>query len=200
MPPVEPEDDTLVPDPTDPGAAAQDAAELEWAGDLYEQGDESDPAEAWAVFSGAAGEQAWLDRASDGVLTGWVRDAGGDVYRYIDADAWAIDVDQSGMKPAQGAADDESTADDEAAGTAPEAGAAAVEDEAAPDDVPNEPTPEAETDVGPEVGPLLNGSTPPPDLENPVDEDDDEDEKRRPRFEGKFLSPSGRGYLSVRPR
>ena len=69
----------------------------EWAGDIYESGDESDPAQAFAQFAGQEGETAWLDKTDDGTLTGWVRDADGTVFRYSDADAWHIDVDQAGM-------------------------------------------------------------------------------------------------------
>ncbi|MBG7704930.1 hypothetical protein HCJ76_44415 [Streptomyces sp. MC1] len=87
-------------------AAAQPPPELQpphqddarpWAGDEYDEGDESDPAQAFAAFSGPNNEQAWLDKADDGTLTGWVRDETGQVYRYADPDAWAIDVDDAGM-------------------------------------------------------------------------------------------------------
>jgi hypothetical protein len=36
-----------------------------WAGDAYNKGDESDPAQAHAAFSGPGGEQARLDKADD---------------------------------------------------------------------------------------------------------------------------------------
>jgi hypothetical protein len=36
-------------------------------------------------------------KAEDGTLTGWVRDETGQVWRYSDTDAWAIDVDDAGM-------------------------------------------------------------------------------------------------------
>lgn len=41
---------------------------------MYDEGDETDPANAFAAYKGAAGEEAWLDQAPDGTLTGWVRD------------------------------------------------------------------------------------------------------------------------------
>lgn len=100
-----------LPPSDDPAAQDQDPAaqappELQpphqddarpWAGDEYDEGDESDPAQAFAAFSGPNNEQAWLDKADDGTLTGWVRDETGQVYRYSDPDAWAIDVDDAGM-------------------------------------------------------------------------------------------------------
>ena len=108
--------------PTDP-AEGQGAEETptEWAGDLYDQGDESDPAQAFAVFTGGAGLEGWLDRADDGTLTGWVRDPDGSVYRYSDVDAWAIDVRDAGMnrtdpglageEPADGEGEEDPNAD-----------------------------------------------------------------------------------------
>ena len=85
--------------PTDDPAEGPEteATPTEWAGDLYEEGDESNPDEAFAVFTGGAGLEAWLDRADDGTLTGWVRDPEGSVFRYSDVDAWAIDVRDAGM-------------------------------------------------------------------------------------------------------
>ncbi|MFG2408760.1 hypothetical protein ACGFR8_31340 [Streptomyces brevispora] len=68
-----------------------------WAGDMYDEGDETDPADSWSAYTGSNGEQAWLDRAPDGTLTGWVRDGTGQVWRYTDPDAWAIDVDGAQM-------------------------------------------------------------------------------------------------------
>lgn len=73
-----------------------------WAGDMYDEGDESDPASAFAAYTGTAGEEAWLDQAADGTLTGWVRDSTGQVWRYADADAWAIDVDDAQMTRTHG--------------------------------------------------------------------------------------------------
>lgn len=68
-----------------------------WAGDMYDEGDETDPGDSWSAYTGSNGEQAWLDRAPDGTLTGWVRDGTGQVWRYTDPDAWAIDVDGAQM-------------------------------------------------------------------------------------------------------
>lgn len=104
----------------EPEDGEDDAADLadegaethEWAGDAYEEGDPTDPAEAFTSFTGQSGEQAWLDRTDDGTLTGWVRDADGTVYRYSDADAWAIDVDDAGMAR-DGDGEDEDAAPDE---------------------------------------------------------------------------------------
>jgi hypothetical protein len=84
-----------------------------WAGDMYDEGDETDPADSWSAYTGSNGEQAWLDRAPDGTLTGWVRDGTGQVWRYTDPDAWALDVDGAHMTRTHSQAD-------EAAGT-PEA-------------------------------------------------------------------------------
>ncbi|WP_432104491.1 hypothetical protein [Streptomyces sp. bgisy091] len=70
-----------------------------WAGDEYNEGDETTPEgpEAWCAYTGSGGEQAWLDKASDGTLTGWVRGGDGQVWRYTDPDAWATDVDGAQM-------------------------------------------------------------------------------------------------------
>ncbi len=77
-----------------------------WAGDLYDEGDETLPDDPSVTdhFSDPNGEEAWLEKAPDGTLTGWVRDATGQVYRYSDADAWATDVDDAGMTPSGGGA------------------------------------------------------------------------------------------------
>ncbi|MEU1335121.1 hypothetical protein [Streptomyces sp. NPDC005865] len=99
--------DETVPPSSDPAAPSQDAgatpvAEPEddarpWSGDMYDEGDETEPANAFAAYEGADGEEAWLDQAPDGTLTGWVRDATGQVWRYTDPDVWAIDVDDAQM-------------------------------------------------------------------------------------------------------
>lgn len=68
-----------------------------WSGDMYDEGDETSPSAAFAAYQGAEGEEAWLDQAPDGTLTGWVRDATGQVWRYTDPDVWAIDVDDAQM-------------------------------------------------------------------------------------------------------
>ncbi|MFF0698455.1 hypothetical protein ACFYU4_38195 [Streptomyces tendae] len=78
-----------------PESPADDARP--WAGDMYDEGDETDPADSFSAYTGSNGEQAWLDRAPDGTLTGWVRDGTGQVWRYTDPDAWAVDVDGAGM-------------------------------------------------------------------------------------------------------
>ncbi|KIF04140.1 hypothetical protein PL81_20200 [Streptomyces sp. RSD-27] len=96
QPEADPAADPAAPPPPEPQPPQQDDARP-WAGDVYDEGDETDPAQAFAAFSGQAGEQAWLDKAEDGTLTGWVRDETGQVWRYSDPDAWAIDVDDSGM-------------------------------------------------------------------------------------------------------
>ncbi|MEV7512065.1 hypothetical protein AB0O57_29325 [Streptomyces sp. NPDC091201] len=90
--------------PTDETPAAQppDDDSRPWAGDMYDEGDESDPADSFAAYTGSAGEEAWLDQAADGTLTGWVRDSTGQVWRYADADAWAIDVDDAQMTRSHG--------------------------------------------------------------------------------------------------
>lgn len=118
-----PEDPTAVPAaPVDPAAPpATDAPEGEgvgedpdaapeppdgdsrpWAGDMYDEGDETGPETAFAAYTGGDGEQAWLDQAPDGTLTGWVRDSTGQVWRYTDPDAWATDVDGAQMTRTHG--------------------------------------------------------------------------------------------------
>ncbi|MFE2723912.1 hypothetical protein [Kitasatospora sp. NPDC059327] len=103
------------PAPGSPAPAGQDPAAAEmpksqtpaddarqWAGDPYDEGDEPQPDDPsiTARFSDPAGEEAWLERAPDGTLTGWLRDPSGQVYRYSDPDAWAVDVDDAGLSPA----------------------------------------------------------------------------------------------------
>lgn len=73
-----------------------------WSGDVYEQGDETKPDDAYAHLTGDGGVDAWLDRGDDGAIVGWVRDLDGTVYRYSDPSAWAIDVDDAGLKNASG--------------------------------------------------------------------------------------------------
>jgi hypothetical protein len=86
-------------EPEEPPAAPEPPADdgRPWAGDMYDEGDETDPADAWAAYQGSTGEEAWLDRAEDGTLTGWVRDGTGQVWRYTDPDAWAVDVEGAQM-------------------------------------------------------------------------------------------------------
>ncbi|MGA5134440.1 hypothetical protein ACPCTO_32065 [Streptomyces olivoreticuli] len=89
MPPADDATQAPSPPPTDDARP--------WSGDMYDEGDETDPADAFAAYTGTGGEEAWLDQAPDGTLTGWVRDATGQVWRYSDADAWAVDVDDAQM-------------------------------------------------------------------------------------------------------
>ncbi|MEU1592784.1 hypothetical protein ABZ468_07960 [Streptomyces sp. NPDC005708] len=112
-------------DPTaDPGADPNTPTDdaRPWSGDQYDQGDETDPAQAFAAYTGSNGEQAWLDQAPDGTLTGWVRDATGQVYRYNDADSWAIDVDDAHMTRTHSRGDDPTGADPSAPPSDPAAG------------------------------------------------------------------------------
>lgn len=96
------------PDPAVPDdALGGDPNAPTWAGDLYEEGDQSDPVDAFAAFTGGEGQTAWLDRAADGTLTGWVQD-GDSVYRYTDPQAWATDVDGASMSRAGELGGDES--------------------------------------------------------------------------------------------
>ncbi|MFB7403373.1 hypothetical protein ACFCZR_24670 [Streptomyces rubiginosohelvolus] len=76
-----------------------------WAGDRYDEGDETTPEAALYGYTGAGGEQAWLDKDVDGTLTGWVRDETGQVWRYTDVDAWAADVDGAQMTRTHSRAD-----------------------------------------------------------------------------------------------
>ncbi|MCX4976449.1 hypothetical protein [Streptomyces sp. NBC_00620] len=118
-PPTDPaEDPGANTDPADPaGPPGEDAAISEeggselsgeappppaddarpWSGDMYDEGDETDPEGAFAAYTGSEGEQAWLDQAPDGTLTGWVRDSTGQVWRYNSPDTWAIEVDDAQM-------------------------------------------------------------------------------------------------------
>lgn len=73
-----------------------------WSGDLYNEGDETDPDAAYCAYTGVDGEQAWLDRTPDGTLTGWVSDSTGQVWRFTDPDAWATDVDGAQMTRTHG--------------------------------------------------------------------------------------------------
>ncbi|GHG80268.1 hypothetical protein [Streptomyces griseocarneus] len=116
--------DEEVPNEATPGdgAAATESAEMQgdepapgpeddarpWSGDMYDEGDETDPADAFAAYKGTDGEEAWLDQAPDGTLTGWVRDVTGQVWRYTDPDVWAIDVDDAQMTRTHSQANDSS--------------------------------------------------------------------------------------------
>ncbi|GHF33588.1 hypothetical protein GCM10010218_13350 [Streptomyces mashuensis] len=92
-------------DAADPAPVPEDDARP-WSGDMYDDGDETDPADAFAAYKGTDGEEAWLDQAPDGTLTGWVRDATGQVWRYTDPDIWAIDVDDAQMTRTHSQAND----------------------------------------------------------------------------------------------
>ncbi|WP_031102323.1 hypothetical protein [Streptomyces sp. NRRL S-146] len=106
VPEAEPSDETgptpvaaaapLEDESADPAPGPEDDARP-WSGDMYDEGDETDPADAFAAYKGANGEEAWLDQAPDGTLTGWVRDPTGQVWKYVDPDVWAIDVDDAQM-------------------------------------------------------------------------------------------------------
>ncbi|MEU3201014.1 hypothetical protein [Streptomyces sp. NPDC006996] len=100
-PPAEGEEPVDAPEPPTDDARP-------WAGDMYDEGDETDPADSFSAYTGSNGEQAWLDRAPDGTLTGWVRDGTGQVWRYTDPDAWAVDVDGAHMTRTHSQADEPS--------------------------------------------------------------------------------------------
>ncbi|MFD0352889.1 hypothetical protein ACFVHW_03955 [Streptomyces sp. NPDC127110] len=151
-----------------------------WAGDLYDEGDESDPAQAFASFSGQAGEQAWLDKAEDGTLTGWVRDETGQVWRYSDPDAWAIDVDDAGMAQTGGTgtqagatgADPAAADEQQAAGPGAPDDVPPLEFGTADDLVPDEDAPSGTADEPDDTDPVEDGTE--------EDEDPDEDEEDDP--------------------
>ncbi|MFI5990275.1 hypothetical protein ACIBAC_00275 [Streptomyces sp. NPDC051362] len=94
-----PEGDDAGGEPADGAPPQPEDDSRPWAGDEYNEGDETDPngPQSWSAFTGSNGEQAWLDKGTDGTLTGWVRDATGQVWRYTDPDAWALDVDGAQM-------------------------------------------------------------------------------------------------------
>ncbi|MET8717348.1 hypothetical protein ABZV52_29730 [Streptomyces sp. NPDC004735] len=111
-----PAEGDVPPADEEPAAAPEPPADdsRPWAGDMYDEGDESDPADSWSAYTGSNGEQAWLDRAPDGTLTGWVRDGTGQVWRYTDPDAWAVDVDGAQMTRTHSQADEGATQPDAA--------------------------------------------------------------------------------------
>lgn len=121
----------------DPGRA--------WSGDLFTTGAPTDPAAAFAQFSGGEdGAQAWLDKQDDGTLVGWVSQDG-QTWRYSDPRTWASDVDAAQMQRT------------DAPGGAPDPFApGAVEDDS------QMPANQTSTDFGPDV----------PDEENPFLKDD----------------------------
>ena len=137
-----------------------------WSGEVFEEGATSDPAEAFARFTGEDDTEAWLDKNEDGTLIAWVRE-GDAVWRYSDVDAWALDVDGAQMQTAEQAppvegegAEGEGVEDPEAF----DAEADPAVDEADPTAAVEDPT-----DLPDEDG---DGE----DLDNPFADDDDEDE------------------------
>ncbi|MFF8696240.1 hypothetical protein ACF08W_28915 [Streptomyces sp. NPDC015144] len=125
------EDPTAPPAPDAPPGGEGGDDSRPWAGDEYNEGDETDPdgPDAWCAYTGSGGEQAWLDKAADGTLTGWVRDGDGQVWRYTDPDAWSTDVDGAQMTQTHHNGEDRANA---AGGTAlsgePPAGGRGVQD------------------------------------------------------------------------
>jgi hypothetical protein len=129
--PAAPEEPPATPPATDgppegegvdePGAIPEQPVDdsRPWAGDEYNEGDETNPDDAFAAYTGSDGEQAWLDEAQDGTLTGWVRDSTGQVWRYTDPDAWAIDVDGAQMTRTHGPEGDGTTDPTAPGGQAP---------------------------------------------------------------------------------
>lgn len=191
-----------------PGAAMQDPSltgpqKHEWAGDLHEDGDESDPAQAHDWFKGEGGAEAWLDKADDGTLTGWVRDPDGSVYRYSDVDAWAIDVDHSGMTEAGGGlvddgepAEGEPVDGDEDLPSEVEAafGEDDFDDEDDDEDDGEEPVDDLPTSAAPADNPA------PADTADD-DEDEEEDEEEEDflkRLQGKSWPAPGGGRVIAR--
>lgn len=131
-----------------------------WAGDLYEEGTVSDPAQAFARFQGDDTE-AWLDRNEDGTLTAWVQD-GADVYRYSDPEAWALDVDGAGMQRT-----------DEAPPEVPDDAEELAEE--APTDDEGEANPFAEDGADTAITPPVEEEGPDPEVTVPEDAEEFED-------------------------
>ncbi|MFI9052536.1 hypothetical protein [Streptomyces sp. NPDC053427] len=185
----------------DPAAAAPEAEPPQeddarpWAGDVYDEGDESDPAQAYAAFSGPSGEQAWLDKAEDGTLTGWVRDETGQVWRYADPEAWAIDVDDAGMsetggthgaapdaeQPADGAPVDPAAAPDPAAADQAQAGGLPLDFGTADEVVPAD----GAAPEDPATAPADEETDEEPDGDEPAEDDEEEE----PTGKGKRPNP-----------
>ncbi|MFF4276136.1 hypothetical protein [Streptomyces sp. NPDC001536] len=150
-----------------------------WAGDPYDEGDESDPASAFAAFTGKDGEEAWLDRAPDGTVTGWVRDATGQVWRYSDEGAWALDVDGAQMQRIStqpGSSDPGADQTGAPGGQEDPAGSEATDpyaaDPAAAETTDSEDDPFVDAD---EEDELTESAEADPDMEESPDEEDDED-------------------------
>lgn len=210
----------LPPTGMDPGGSTpppspEELQAHEWAGDLYEQGDQSDPAQAFARFQGVDGETAWLDRADDGTLTGWVQDADGSIYRYSDDAAWAIDVDQAGMRRSDVPDAGDSDAGDEAVDPADGEGESddGAGDALAPiQDPADAGDPMADGDVDPaELTDAVDeefavGGADLPEEGEPVDadgvdpEDEDEDDGLPPGLQTKSWSAADGGTFTIRPR
>ncbi|MFB8120657.1 hypothetical protein ACFC51_32925 [Streptomyces sp. NPDC055962] len=100
-----------------------------WSGDLYNEGDETEPDTAYCAYTGIDGEQAWLDRSPDGTLTGWVRDSTGQVWRFTDPDAWAVDVDGAQMTRTHGPEEEADPAAPAAPGEPAQPGDRGVQDQ-----------------------------------------------------------------------
>jgi hypothetical protein len=179
------------PDPAAPEDAVDDTLDGDpnapkWAGDLYEEGDETDPVEAFAAFTGDDGVTAWLDVAPDGTKTGWVKD-GEEVYRYSDPNAWALDVDGAGMArageldtpegedPAAEPPADETTdpAADPAADPEAAADPAAEEDVQVDDSTGHDPNGDTPAVPGDGVAPENEGDGGEPEHEEHMDPQDD---------------------------
>lgn len=155
------------PDPAAPEDAIQDPADdgdpnaPKWAGDLYEEGDETDPVEAFAAFTGDDGVTAWLDVAADGTKTGWVKD-GEQVYRYSDPNAWALDVDGANMARAGelDTPEGEDAVDGEDPAADPAADPDADGDAAGDTDADGDGLPDEDVQVDDSTGHDPNGDTP----------------------------------------
>jgi len=99
-------------EPTDDGDEHADPnAPQPFSGDVYTEGDETDPAQAFAHLKGEDGTEAWLDHSPQGTIVGWVRTPDGTVYRYSDPAAWAIDADDAGLHKVGGTMGGDAPAD-----------------------------------------------------------------------------------------
>ncbi|MFJ4342711.1 hypothetical protein [Streptomyces sp. NPDC088915] len=142
-----------------------------WAGDPYDEGDETDPAEAVFGFTGQGEEEAWLDKAQDGTLTGWVRDDTGQVWRYSDPDAWAIDVDDAAMTQTHGP--------DGAAGAAAPPAADGTGEQPSPQSDGADPF-SLEVAAADEVPPPADSTFPEPEEDEETEEDEDLEDEEKP--------------------
>ncbi|MFF9192655.1 hypothetical protein [Streptomyces rochei] len=159
-----------------------------WAGDAYDEGDETDPANAFAAFTGQDGEEAWLDRAPDGTLTGWVRDATGQVWRYSDDSAWALDVDGAQMQRVSTTpgADPAGSDPADAPGEQPPAESADPYAAESDEEDPEAEDPEADPFTEDDADEDPNAADDEPDEDDPGMEEspDEEDEDEGPPFTG----------------